>query len=40
MTLNWESFAPTADPDLTLVVYTAATGSPSEEKLAALAARA
>jgi transcriptional regulator with XRE-family HTH domain len=40
MTLNWESFAPTADPDLNLVVYTAATGSPSEEKLAALAARA
>jgi transcriptional regulator with XRE-family HTH domain len=39
MTLNWESFAPTADPDLYLVVYTAPTGSPSEERLAALAAR-
>ncbi|UBU14907.1 helix-turn-helix transcriptional regulator [Nonomuraea gerenzanensis] len=37
MTLNWESFAPTADPDLYLVVYTAPTGSPSEERLAALA---
>ncbi|MEV4807235.1 helix-turn-helix transcriptional regulator [Nonomuraea sp. NPDC049421] len=38
MTLNWESFAPTADPDMYLVVYTAPTGSPSEERLAALAA--
>ncbi|MFG1710769.1 helix-turn-helix transcriptional regulator [Nonomuraea sp. M3C6] len=38
MTLNWESFAPTADPDLYLVVYTALTGSPSEEMLTALAA--
>ncbi|TDD46952.1 XRE family transcriptional regulator [Nonomuraea terrae] len=40
MALNWESFAPTADPDLFLVLYTAPTGSPSEEKLAALAASA
>ncbi|GAA4907434.1 transcriptional regulator with XRE-family HTH domain [Nonomuraea thailandensis] len=40
MTLSWESFAPTADPDLYLVVYTAPTGSPSEERLLALAERA
>ncbi|MGI5289088.1 helix-turn-helix transcriptional regulator [Nonomuraea polychroma] len=39
MTLNWESFAPTADPDLYLVVYTAPIGSPSEERLAVLAQR-
>ncbi|GAA0424316.1 transcriptional regulator [Acrocarpospora corrugata] len=37
MTLNWESFAPTADPDLYLIVYTAAPSSPSAEKLCALA---
>ncbi|MEV4176306.1 helix-turn-helix transcriptional regulator [Nonomuraea sp. NPDC049709] len=37
VTLNWESFAPTADPDLYLVVYTPATGSPSEDKMTALA---
>ncbi|GAA0388907.1 transcriptional regulator [Acrocarpospora corrugata] len=40
MSLNWESFTPTADPDLYLLVYTAATGSPSAEKLAALPSRA
>ncbi|PZG18238.1 helix-turn-helix transcriptional regulator [Nonomuraea aridisoli] len=40
MALHWESFAPTADPDLYLVMYTAPTGSPSEERLTALAASA
>jgi transcriptional regulator with XRE-family HTH domain len=33
MTINYESLIPAADPDLSLIVYTAATGSPSEEKL-------
>ncbi|MFG2077975.1 helix-turn-helix domain-containing protein [Nonomuraea maritima] len=37
MTLNWESFAPTADPDLKLVVYTAQIGSPSSDLLRGLA---
>ncbi len=33
MTINYESLVPPADPDLSLIVYSAATGSPSEEKL-------
>ncbi|MET8870099.1 helix-turn-helix transcriptional regulator [Nonomuraea sp. NPDC004580] len=37
-TLHWETFAPTADPGLNLVVYTPPTGSASAERLAALAA--
>ncbi|GIH25721.1 transcriptional regulator [Acrocarpospora phusangensis] len=38
LTLSWESFVPTADPDLFLVVYHPAAGSPSAEMLATLAA--
>ena len=33
MTINHESLTPASDPDLSLLIYTAATGSPSEEKL-------
>jgi transcriptional regulator with XRE-family HTH domain len=33
MTINYESLVPPADPELSLIVYSAATGSPSEEKL-------
>ncbi|TCN39715.1 helix-turn-helix protein [Kribbella orskensis] len=31
--INYESLVPAADPDLSLIIYSAATGSPSEEKL-------
>ncbi|WP_158566696.1 helix-turn-helix transcriptional regulator [Actinomadura craniellae] len=37
MMINYESLIPPADPGLTLTLYTADTGSPSEEKLRALA---
>ncbi|TKK87809.1 helix-turn-helix domain-containing protein [Herbidospora galbida] len=37
MTLNYESLIPPADPHLSLIIYSAATGSPSEEKLRRLA---
>jgi transcriptional regulator with XRE-family HTH domain len=37
MVINYESLVPPSDPDLSLIVYTAATGSPSEEKLRLLA---
>jgi transcriptional regulator with XRE-family HTH domain len=37
MTLNYESLVPLAEPDLSLTIYTAATGSPSAEKLRFLA---
>ncbi|GGX59632.1 transcriptional regulator [Streptomyces minutiscleroticus] len=40
MTLNYESLALSADPGLSLLVYTADTGSPSEEKLRILSGRA
>jgi len=40
MTINYESLVPPADPELSIIVYTAATGSPSEEKLKILAALA
>jgi transcriptional regulator with XRE-family HTH domain len=33
MTFDFESFVPSADPDLYLLVYTAPAGSPSAEKL-------
>lgn len=36
MTVNHESLTPTADQDLSLLIYTAATASPSEAKLKAL----
>ncbi len=37
LTLAWESLAMAAEPGLTLVVYTAEPGSPSEEGLGLLA---
>jgi transcriptional regulator with XRE-family HTH domain len=37
MTINYESLVPPTDPELSLIIYTAAKGSPSEEKLAILA---
>jgi len=33
MTINYESLVPPTDPGMSLIVYTADTGSPSEEKL-------
>lgn len=33
MEINYESLVPPGDPDLSLIIYTAATGSPSDEKL-------
>ncbi|WP_328324905.1 helix-turn-helix transcriptional regulator [Kribbella sp. NBC_00382] len=33
MEINYESLVPPDDPQLSLIIYTAATGSPSEEKL-------
>lgn len=36
MSLNYESLVPPADPHLSLIIYSAATGSPSEERLRAL----
>jgi transcriptional regulator with XRE-family HTH domain len=33
MTINYESLVPPGEPDLSLIIYSAATGSPSEEKL-------
>ncbi|WP_328616759.1 hypothetical protein OHS18_10015 [Amycolatopsis sp. NBC_00355] len=39
MVINYESLVPPSDPELSLIVYTAATGSPSEEKLRLLATK-
>ncbi|MEV6415238.1 helix-turn-helix transcriptional regulator [Kribbella sp. NPDC051718] len=33
MEINYESLVPPGDPQLSLIIYTAATGSPSEEKV-------
>ncbi|WP_066363287.1 helix-turn-helix transcriptional regulator [Herbidospora mongoliensis] len=37
MSINYESLVPPTDPHLSLIIYSAATGSPSEEKLRTLA---
>ncbi|MBE8516059.1 helix-turn-helix domain-containing protein [Amycolatopsis sp. H6(2020)] len=37
MTINYETLVPPTDPDLSLIIYTAPAGSPSEEKLKILA---
>ncbi len=39
MTINYESLVPPADPQLSVIVYSAATGSPSADKLRLLAER-
>jgi transcriptional regulator with XRE-family HTH domain len=37
MTINYESLVPPTEPGMSLIIYSAATGSPSEEKLKILA---